>query len=397
MQTSRFLHKILADSASVVNALRLKTLFTAVQALLDGQRLGLTALGRHLPGRTTPKHAIKRMDRLLGNPHLQQERPLFYGQVARWLIGHVQHPRILVDWSPMDERGQHFVLRAAIPLGGRAFPLYERVHDKDGCPHCQQALLDELAKLLPSGTTPILVTDAGFKGPWFRAVAAHGWYYVGRLRQPAWVRVSGEDWQPVAALFAEATHAPEALGVAEVFKRRPIEAAICRLRRPPKGRQHLTKQGKKSRAKRSRKAAQGNREPWVLVSNLPSADTNAKPVTDIYRQRMQIEEGFRDVKSAQFGLGFGMHQTRSARRLEILLLIAMLASLVMMALGLKAQQAGYAKQFQSNSLRSRAVLSVWRLGREVWRALPSLVAAVRAEEPIALLRDAVIAQHGASG
>ncbi|PXX97511.1 IS4 family transposase, partial [Halomonas sp. LBP4] len=40
----------------------------AVQALLDGQRLGLTALGRHLPGDTALKLAIKRIGRLLGNP-----------------------------------------------------------------------------------------------------------------------------------------------------------------------------------------------------------------------------------------------------------------------------------------------------------------------------------------
>ena len=41
---------------------------------------------------------------------------------------------------------------------------------------------------------------------------------------------------------------------------------------------------------------------------------------------MQIEEGFRDVKSPQFGLGFGVHQSCQGKRIEILLLIAMLAN-----------------------------------------------------------------------
>ncbi|MDR5899625.1 hypothetical protein QC823_11580 [Halomonas vilamensis] len=54
----------------------------------------------------------------------------------------------------------------------------------------------------------------------------------------------------------------------------------------------------------------------------------------IYRQRMQFEEGFRDVKSPLFGLGFGMHQSRQGRSLEVLLLIAMLANVAMMVAGL---------------------------------------------------------------
>lgn len=75
----------------------------------------------------------------------------------------MKHPRILVDWLPMDDRGQHFVLRAAILFAGRSFPIYERVHYKDACPICQRHLLDALTLLIPEGAQPILVTDAGFR------------------------------------------------------------------------------------------------------------------------------------------------------------------------------------------------------------------------------------------
>lgn len=394
MQTLRFLHKILAASAPVVHALRLEAVLAAVQALTKGQRLGLTALGRHLPGDTAPKHAIKRIDRLLGNPHLQQERPLFYWQVTRLLVGNTPHPRLLVDWSPIDDRGHYFVLRAALPFAGRSFPIYEKVHHKDACPVCQHHLLEVLAELLPEGAQPILVTDAGFKGPWFREVEQRGWYYVGRLRRPTHLRLSGEEWAPVADLFAGARRTPAALGEAELVKKSPLSTRVYRVRHAAKGRRHLTKQGKPSRAKRSRKAAKGHREPWVLVSNLPPSVTSAKKVVAIYRQRMQIEEGFRDVKSPLFGLGFGMHQTRSARRIEILLLIAMLASLVLVAIGLKTQQEGRAQQFQSNSLQARSVLSVWRLGREAVRSSPNRLSRCRPDRLTAFLRHEVIAQHG---
>lgn len=107
------LHKILSDLAQVIHSLRLNAVLDSVQALLAGQRLVLTALGRHLPGDTTPEHAIKRMDGLLGNPHFQQKRPLFYWHVARLFIGRMRHTRFLVDWSPVDDRGRYHVLRAA--------------------------------------------------------------------------------------------------------------------------------------------------------------------------------------------------------------------------------------------------------------------------------------------
>jgi hypothetical protein len=65
-----------------VHAARFRALLTAVGALLGGQRLVLTKLGRAIGGPVAHKHNIKRIDRLLGNPYLQQEQLLFYGAMA---------------------------------------------------------------------------------------------------------------------------------------------------------------------------------------------------------------------------------------------------------------------------------------------------------------------------
>lgn len=102
----------------------------------------------------------------------------------------------------------------------------------------------------------------------------------------------------------------------------------------------------------------------MLVSNLPERSRLADKLVAIYRQRMQIEEGFRDIKSPLFGLGFGMHQSRQGKRIEILLLIALLANVVVMVAGLQVQANGHQRRYQSNSIRHRNVLSVWRLGLE---------------------------------
>lgn len=102
-----------------------------------------------MPGGGQPRHAIKRADRLLANPHLQTGRPLFYLMMLRALLGSVKHPLVLVDWSPVDASGCFFLLRAAIPLAGRSFVIYERVHEREGCPKYQGQLLDALALMLP--------------------------------------------------------------------------------------------------------------------------------------------------------------------------------------------------------------------------------------------------------
>jgi hypothetical protein len=83
---------------------------------------------------------------------------------------------------------------------------------------------------------------------------------------------------------------------------------------------------------------------------------------------MQIEEGFRDVKSDYFGEGATRHRSHYPRRTEVLLLISALANYIICLTGLQAREAGHERRFQSNSLRRRRMLSRWRLGLEYWRS-----------------------------
>jgi transposase len=105
----------------------------------------------------------------------------------------------------------------------------------------------------------------------------------------------------------------------------------------------------------------------LLASNLPEAQWNPSKIVAIYKQRMQIEEGFRDVKSEHFGVGVTRHRSHCPRRIEVLLLISALANYIICLTGLQAREAGHEHRFQSNSLKHRRVLSLWRLGLEYWR------------------------------
>ncbi len=50
-----------------------------------------------------------------------------------------------------------------------------------------------------------MVSDAGFKVPWFKLVLSLGWDYVGRSRKPNYFSLNGDNWQSIDVLFKKAT------------------------------------------------------------------------------------------------------------------------------------------------------------------------------------------------
>ena len=81
---------------------------------------------------------------------------------------------------------------------------------------------------------------------------------------------------------------------------------------------------------------------------------------------MQIEEGFRDLKSNQFGLGFEYNKSVKTERLSVLIFLTTLASLVAILTGLSLTESGQHRRFQANTLKRR-VLSFHTLGLRAWR------------------------------
>lgn len=178
----------------------------------------------------------------------------------------------------MNRRGQFYLLRAALAVGGRALTLWERVTPANECnaPQHEQALLRALKLMMPVGATPVLVTDAGFKSPWFKAVSAMGWQFVGRLRGSVLVKPveavdKPDQWVQCKHLHALSRQKAKELGKFEIARSRPT---VCRMivhATPPKGRVHRTLQGKRCRARYSRKIAQRHSEPWLLAVSLRNA------------------------------------------------------------------------------------------------------------------------------
>jgi hypothetical protein len=77
---------------------------------------------------------------------------------------------------------------------------------------------------------------------------------------------------------------------------------------------------------------------------------------------MQIEEGYRDMKSKLYGLGFNESESYKIRRIETLILVAVLAAMLLILIGAAAEQAGFARHFQANTIKKRRIISFQYLG-----------------------------------
>jgi hypothetical protein len=339
-----------------------------VQALMIGQRLSLTHLGRHRQGRAHVKHHIKAVDRLLANAHLHTEIPNVYREMARRLLEGVARPVIVVDWSDFELGREWLMLKAAVPLGGRAISVFQRVFPfaRYNSPSAHAEFLMQLKAVLPPSCRPLIVTDAGFRGPWFRAVEANGWDWVGRIRNRIkYFNKQTGRWRYTDSLYAEATATVKHVGRVALSRRHRYEFSLYLVRayRPRRGRPPATgpKHQNTTLYRRLHKA------PWLLATSLPHAEGIGRRVKAVYAQRMQIEETFRDLKCHRWGLGLRYALSHSAARLEVLLLIGALATLLFWIAGLFASKTGQAHTFQANTERRRRVLSVVFLGQQLLR------------------------------
>lgn len=389
MQVNEFLHKKLATALPGVHATRMAALFDTVTAVVNGAPLSLSGLGRALSSPAKVKHLIKKVDRLLGNPHLQAERFSIYQAVARPFLRQEREPVVLVDWSHADDRKRLFILRAALVLKGRSVPLLEAAHDRDNCPRFQAQFLKHLAETLPSSCRPVVITDAGFGCKWFAAIAALGWSFVGRVRNREHFASPGRhDWRSVTQMTALACARPHDAGFFEMTQRRfPVRVVVYKAL--PKGRVYRGRTGKPSADTRSRQCAKRAVDPWLLVCS-SDATWRAKRVVQMYARRMRIEEGFRDTKSRRYGLGLEEQACQTPARLNILLLIAALALYAVLLAGLLATGRGHARSYQANTGKG-SVLSLVSIGRQ-WLRRPESVTsnewALVDRERMALMRTA---------
>jgi hypothetical protein len=363
MHTVKVLHKLLYQSVPSMHATRFNSFLVVVQSLTQGARASVTSLGRGLPGQAYDKHKIKRVDRLLSNAALYQECHSVYSALTRRLLRGLSEVVIAIDWSPLCEDQSWHLLRAAIPVGGRSLTLYEEVHPqaKLGNRKVQHQFLDQLAGMLPDTCRPIIVADSGFRTPFFRYVENQfKWHWVGRIRGCDFISWKNQiqQWFSAKSLHQEATTKAICLGLIDWVRKEPLSAFIVLVRLANKRRKTLTFEGKKRQSQKNKVQVKRANEPWLLVASLSLQQCTPKQIVNIYKTRMQIEEGFRDCKAVHYGLCLSQNRRMNRSRRTVLCLIAACTIFVLWCIGTVGKQTDIAKQVRVNSSSKRPSYSV---------------------------------------
>lgn len=327
--------KIVGFVQSLVNLWDQRTgacLGRLVYALLQSRRLGVAALGRYRPTKTTTKHHIKAVDRFLGNPTM--DLSLLFGSFLLFLCPGLSRVFVLLDWTDLHD-GEHEVLVAAISFGGRSLPIawstWKKGHYLRSRNKVESTLCALVQSLLPSSTELCIVADRGFgRASFLKALSRLGISYVIRFKKD--IHLLSEKGERILPCL----HRGQTRDLPSVFFGRQAQwSARCILT--------WGRSGNKAYPK----------EPWFLVTNLSPEALCAHHVVFAYRRRMRIEHAFRDHKSFRFGFALRHLTLSSAKRYDHVLAISTLALLILMLLGKKAEALGIAKTFRANTVKTR--------------------------------------------
>lgn len=368
MYSHEFFHTLLSDALPEIHSKRLTAVMNAVQSLIKGKTLTLTQLGRNMNGFAKERHNIRKMDRLLANTTLHSEIICFYAALAQELLSSLKSIVISVDWAATDKRKDLHILRASITTKGRGQVVYQEVHPASKVNNhiVHKRFLQRLRHIIPAEVHATILTDAGYIGPWFMEVERLGFDYIGRSCKTIFYTPNGEEnWQKTGDLYASATSKAKSIGKCLFTKTNKLPASLVTYREKAKGRTHRTRRGKRSENSHCQRIAKQQRRGWILVTSLDVDDVGAEKIVKLYKQRMQIEEDFRDTKSHQYGFGLRYSLSRCPKRMEVLLLIAALATWICRIVSIVARQKNLHLNYQANTIKTRRVLSDIYLGRRL--------------------------------
>lgn len=358
MHAESIVTRFIESALSGIHGARRRVLALVVWAAMSGHAVSLSRLARGVSHqRSGLKAGLKRVDRLIGSARIDTEVDVAAQALLGLLCGWLSRMVIVVDWSAATPGGTFVELRAAVVwLGmGRGITVYQRVYPaaKQGNAKAEGALLKALRRWIPRTTRVIVISDAGFRTPWFRAVERLGWGWIGRVRGGTLVRRSGGLWQDALDWARRASGQARRDEDCELTQSQRCKCDLVRVRRAKVGRTVYRRPGHGPLPKAAAEARASAREPWVLAHSTTLRDLRADEIVALYARRMQIEENFRDGKSLPFGMGAEIGRSRSALRLQALLLVATLAAFLLWHLGQLAEAEGLHRRYKVTTRATR--------------------------------------------
>ena len=327
---------------------RVESMCNAIIGVTHASKLSVQGIGHGLASALgkSSKHAIKQVDRLLSNRHVDPWQ-LFEVWVPYMLSGR-REALIALDWTEFAKDGQSTCSASLVTAHGRSTALVWKSVEKSQLRGRQTAVENELIELLhrliPPDVDVTLLADRGFaSAERFVHLTTLGWDYVIRFRENIQVTYQGRT-QTAASWVPKSGHAKKLLDVGITGKEAPLDAVVC-----------VHKKNMK--------------QAWCLATSLTNA--SATHIAKLYARRFTIEETFRDHKDLRFGLGLSATHIRDCGRRDRLLLLAAIAHAILTLLGAAAESLGYDRLMRANTVRRRTH-SLFRQGCYWYARLPNL-------------------------
>jgi len=283
MNADRIVARFIEQALSGIHGARRRMLGAVVWAAMSGSMLSLSRLARGMTrSGGSCRAALERVDRLVGSARVAQDAEevarALLARLCRWLSPLV----IAVDGSAATPGGTFVELRAAVVwLGmGRGLTVSQRVYAAalQGNGKTERALLRDLSRWVPKGTRVIVISDAGFRTPWFRAMERLGWGWIGRVRRGNQVRHGDGVWQDAVGWAHRAPAQAWRLADARLTQSERMACDLVRVKRLPTGRRRHRCPGHGPSPKADAEARTSAREPWVLAHSTGLRDLRADEI-----------------------------------------------------------------------------------------------------------------------
>jgi len=336
--------------AGDVHAKRVLSLAKATTGVPTSGSLAVAAIGQgmaHTCG-TRTKHAVKQVDRLVGN-----DRVDVWDYFRLWVphvVAEREHVMVALDWTDFARDGHQTVSLNLLTSHGRAIPLVWRTVESRGLKghrnEYEDSVLRRLRETLPEGVCVTVIADRGFFDVELLEVLRDCWGfgYVVRMRGNIQVASASGETRSAAEWVGAGGRARTLRGAKLTQAGFEVPTVVC------------TK-------------AKGMKEPWCLA--VSDAEAKAAEVVKHYARRWSIECYFRDTKDLRFGMGMDAIHTKSPARRDRLFLLSALAIVLLTLLGAACEKVGYDRYLKANTVKTRTH-SLFRQGLMVYELMPNM-------------------------
>ena len=341
-----YLKNVLDES---VHAKRIRSLADATIGVMTGASLAVSVIGQSLAHakNLTTKHAIKQVDRLLGNRGI-----VVWDMFEEWVkevLGERKEVRVSMDWTDHDADNQSTLALNLVTTHGRATPLLWLTVDKDELKDkrndWEDLCLSKLAGILPEGLIVTILADRGFGDTkLFEFLTTIGFEYVIRFRGNINVSAANGETKLAAEWVGKDGRARKLVDAEIAAVHHKVGAVVC-------------------------VKAKNMKEAWCLAASDASPPT--REIVNHYAKRWSIEPSFRDTKDLRFGMGMDVLRIADPERRDRLLLLNAFAILLITILGMAGESLGMDRLLKSNTSKKRTH-SLFRQGCMLYDWMPTM-------------------------